>query len=383
MGLGLRDTDASWLLLYPWAATVVSTGTAAAALLLYATSGIGAPGENLRRVAAWVQIIAILVLFYGGQLMLRNATGGLESFAFNPPPWVTQLPTTWLAYDVAGGGYRWLAAGSLLSTGLVYGALYSLRRAWSRVARIAPVHPVANAPSASHPSPVSNASSTLFPSRHERAIFGLTLAMLSRDGELRSRNLPALTLAISAAILGPLIGQYSDPMSGHHVDAVMPVATTILLASAIPTLLNNLSYSRSHEAVWRLQPRWGDRAARAVGVAVHTRIFLPLLTAHGLFIGLLWRDPLAAVVYTVIAALILDLVMRLCSRSLLRSPILRRPLARGATVGSISTVVAGVSALASTLGGLWFFVAPYPILLGGFAGVLFVAAQSVPSGARP
>jgi hypothetical protein len=157
----------------------------------------------------------------------------------------------------------------------------------------------------------------------------------------------------------------------------------ILMATAVPTILNNLTFSRDHEAVWRLQQRWGAKAARAVQVGVHSRIFVPLLIAHGVLVFAIWADPIGAVVYTVISFLILDLVMRLTSRTLLRAPILRRPAARGATVGSISAVVAGVSALASVLGGIWFYAAPYPFLLAVFALVLFVAAQSVQTGRRP
>jgi len=385
MGLGLRDTGPSWLVLYPWASAIVAVGTASGALLLYAVSGIGAPGENLRRVAAWVQIVAILGLFYGGQLMLRNASGGLELFAANPPAWIHQLPTAFLANDVASGGWLFLAAGTLISGAMAYGALLGLRRAWTRVARVAPAQSqVEVKPGAADAMLSGTASGSIFPSRHEGAIFWLTFTMLSRDGELKSRNLPALAMAASAAILGPLIGQYADPMAGHSTDAVLPIATMVLLVTAIPTLLNNLSFSRDHEAVWRLRPRWGAKAARAVQTAVHARIFVPLLLAHGVLLFAMWRDPIGAIAYTVIAFLILDLVMRLVSRTLLGSPILRRPAARGATVGSISTVAAGVSALASVLGGVWFYVAPYPALLGGFALLLFVAAQSVRTGgARP
>ncbi len=378
MGVGLRDTGASWLILYPWAAAIVSVGTAAGALLLYAVSGIGTPGDNLRRVAAWVQIVAILALFYGGQLMLRNASGGLELFASNPPPWFHQLPTAWLARDVASGGLLFLLGGTALSGGMAYGALVALRGAWTRVARIAPAQPQAEIQPGTADAVVSStASGTFFPSRHEGAIFWLTFTMLSRDGELKSRNLPALAMAASAAILGPIIGQYADPMAGHSADAVLPMATIVLLATAVPTILNNLSFSRDHEAVWRLQPKWSSKAGRAVQVGVLTRIFAPLLIGHGVVIGLLWKDPVGAVVYTVIAFLIVDLVMRLAGRTLLSAPILRRPAARGATVGSISKVVAGVSALASVLGGIWFYVAPYPALLAGYALLLFIAAQSV------
>ena len=384
MGLGLRDTGMSWLILYPWAATIVVSATASAALLLYTASGIGVPGDNIRRLAAWVQILGVLLLFYGGQLMLRNASGGLALFASNPPPWVAQLPTAFLARDVASGSMVFLAAGTAVSGALTYSALLALRGAWTRVARVARAEPhVEIEPGSPEALAASSASGTLFPSRREGAVFWLTFTMLSRDGELKSRNLPAVILPATAALLGPAIGQYADPMVGHSTDNVLPMATMVLLATAIPTLLNNLTFSRDHEAAWRLRPSWGESAARAVQLAVHVRILLPLLLVHGVAIGLYWKDPIAAAVYTAITWLILDLIMRLVSRTVLSRPILRRPAARGATVGAISIVVAGVSALAGILAAIWFFVAPYPPLLTIFAVALLVIGRSIPAAGHP
>jgi hypothetical protein len=57
----------------------------------------------------------------------------------------------------------------------------------------------------------------------------------------------------------------------------------------------------------------------------------------------------------------LDLIIRLCTIMILKSPIFSLPMSRGSTMGSINLTIAAISVLSSALCGVWFAVSAYPV----------------------
>ncbi len=87
-GAGLRDAGILYVPAYLLAAACVATIAAALTVIGYTVVGAGSDLDGAKTAMAWTQIVLILVLFYAGQLMLRDATGGLEMFAAQPPAWI-------------------------------------------------------------------------------------------------------------------------------------------------------------------------------------------------------------------------------------------------------------------------------------------------------
>ena len=367
MGLGLRDTGVGWLWAFPWANAVVAVGTASLALIVYASGSVAGPGENLKKLAAWVQILAIMALFYGGQLMLRDGSGGIGLLPLHMEPWTAYIPTLPLGRAVAAGSVQPLAIGTAVSGLLAAGALSALRRAWERVSRVR----ASDREVALSPPPRAGTLSTaiterLLGGRRAAAVYALTRAVLARDSELRARIVTVLAMPAAAAVLGPLTEQYAVP-STRSAEGVLPIATIALLGSTVPTAVHALRFSKDHRAAWRLAEVWDLGARSGARWALLRWLYLPFVLVHAAICAWLWADPLAALVHGLAGFAVVDLASRLAARSLWRQPILSRPGVRGGTLGGAITVVAGIGAVSSVLAGLWFAAAPWSLAVVGFA----------------
>ncbi len=368
MGVGLRDTDATWVFRYPIASVMTCVCSASVALGLYVLGGFGERFDGLRQALAWTQIGGILALFYGGQFMIRNGTGSVSMMSYDPPDWVLNAPTWHLAPWVSDGAIMPLAVAGAITVVLAGLALWGMQRAWSGVATVQAV-------TAKVIRPIYAPAWLAFfgVTRRGRAIFALTRALFGRDRELRSRTWPALGMAVTVPMIGILAGEYASPTAGLTGAAVVPIGSVVVLCGAIPSLLFNLTHSRDHIASFRLAPFWDGDARHAVAVAVYLSYCLPLLVLHGLVLTWVWGDGLAALSFSLTSAVLVALAARLCVTSQLKGPIASRSWRRGGTSGSVTVVIAGVSALAATVGAVWLLASASLVLWGAFVAVLFGA----------
>ncbi len=370
-GLGLPEVGWGWLPGYTAAAVVTALGTTGVGLWLVRLAGSGARLDAARNVLAWSQIVAILVLFYGGQLMIRDATGDLEMFAARPPAWVAMLPTAWLADALLGrpdGALRGgaVAVGALLLLGT---AVVALARAWG----------VPRAPTTRRgrkASPIDGWWSMGLRRPGERVAFWLASTALRRDGELRGRALPPLAMAVAGAFLGLATDQFADPAQGAGAVGVLSVAVPVLLASAVPSVMLARRASRYHYAAWVLQTSPVPPQAWRGGVrkAVQRWVFGPVVLGLTVAAGAWWGAWLAALAYGLATWALVDAALRVASVDVLDAVPLSRPPVRGGTLGGAVPVVLGVATAASIAGGLWFFAAP---LTGPWGPVALMGAVAL------
>ena len=366
VGVAQRDASWSWLLLYPLASLAVGVTAAALVVLMHAARGLGRALDDLRTGFAWVQIVGIMVVFYGGQLMLRNGTGSLEWFAAHPPRWFTLLPTTLLGEAVASAGLPILGAGLAIAAVSATLATLQLARAWADLGKHAggDTRTVGGRLAGTLASGWIGAVTS---SRGQAAGLWLFRTVLLRDAELRSRSLPALATGGAAAVLGVLTQQFANPFTaGPTADVVLPLATVVLIAAASPSLLYNSLFSRDHAAAWRLRAA-PEPAELAEGVrrGVVLLVLLPATVALTVACQVTWRAPGHALAFGVGTWLIVALCSRIAAANVFVDVPLSRPAARGSALGPIALLSAGVGAVASTVvGAAWLVRESLPGLVG-------------------
>ncbi len=345
LGSALRDSSIAFAPAYLVATAITALGVTALVVLLYTTFAAGKLFDEARGLLSWFQVGSILVLFYGGQLMLRNADGGLEYFAARPPEWLMALPTAFLARAVVGA-FAWpdLAIAAALAFVLPALAAVRLASAWGNV------H-AGNARSSDPARAVQTAGNWAWATRnrHEAAAFWLTRTMLSRDQELKLRAWPSLAMALAALLFGTLSGQLDNPLSATSSGVVLSLAVPVLLAAAVPSLFQNVLFSRDAEAsrLLALAPiKRGADLARGVRKALLWRILAPATVVLFVAYAGLWRAPLDALLTCAIAWLMIEHAARLAQVMVLTRLPFSRPITRGATLGAIALV----SALASAAG---------------------------------
>lgn len=360
MGLGLNDAGPLWILTYPFASAFACGSGAALALLTFAVAGLENPLSGPRRIASWIQIVLILVLFYGGQLMIRSTSGIFEYFAAKPPVELTYLPTWYLGQAVANNELTPLAVGAILTIALCGIAIGAMRRGWNRVShtrfsdqKITIRNKV--------PGTLANPISSAIWGREASMYAKFAHIMLTRDNALKARNLPSLSMAIASPILGMLTNQYTDPMAGWATNTVLPIVTFGLLATAVPSIVHHCRFSNDHEAAWRLRQSWNSNSRTGVKNALMSHYFLPFSLLHGIAVGIFWANPTSALLHTAVGLAMLDLIVRLCTIMVLKSPIFSLPMSRGSTMGSINLTIAAISVLSSALCGVWFVVSANPV----------------------
>src|SRR5262249_20481982 len=97
VGAGLRDAAWWFAPAYLAASLAGSLVTAAVVILLLSLGGAAGRLEPLKDILAWTQIILLLVIGYGAQLLFRAQAPAVLVWGAFPPPWVAYLPSTWLA----------------------------------------------------------------------------------------------------------------------------------------------------------------------------------------------------------------------------------------------------------------------------------------------
>jgi len=261
--------------------------------------------ESFQEMVAWTQIILLLMLAYGAQMMFRDGTHAVLVWGAFPPAWVGWLPSTWLAnaIDDLGrfGEYAafnaMVLAGILLASGsLVFLRLGQLFRKMQPVTAQGRSRPMRGG--VGH---VGSGLDRLLRGREERIGFWLCRTLLGRETGLKMRSLWPLNMAVAVVILGLLSGQFANPLVERDLKSIaLPCLAVYLLAVAVPGIVHNLCFSREHQAVWLLLGApLEDPAAVARGVckAVLLLVMAPACLLFGLVAALAWQDPLAAVVH--------------------------------------------------------------------------------------
>ena len=129
VGAGLRDAGGAYVPAY----LAVSLGVSLVVLgaLVVGLSFIDGPALAFLRFAlSWLQIAAVLVAFYGGQLVLRDGTARLQVWAAFPPDWLAYVPTAPLARFVESAATNPSAALPALAGYLLAGIAAGVAALW-------------------------------------------------------------------------------------------------------------------------------------------------------------------------------------------------------------------------------------------------------------
>jgi hypothetical protein len=388
MGLGLRDTGWLYLPAYVAAAFLGNLAVTGVILLLYTIGKSGRPRDAVREVLSWTQTVLIMIAFYGGQMVLRDSQDRLEMAAYNLPSWVMYLPPAWLTSFVdstapTSEGVKWWILGAGLLVNIILWTLV-IRRVSVVYARMQPAgtgRQRTTLPALKEPGRLNGALTRVrLVSRAESAAFWLCSTMLRRDQDLRMRSWPSLGVAIALVLVGLFTGQLGDPfVSRNPATSVLPVASLYLLAYPLPTIINNLNFSRDHNASWLL---WSapvrDRVAFAEGMrkAVTYRILLPVIVALLLVFTIIWRDVWHALLHVAAGWLVVTGAGHAVQIGILRRYPFSSPAARGSITGSIALFAAVVNASAMSLAVAHYFAARsltgYAIYLAALAALVLV-----------
>ena len=363
LGAALRDAGPGYLPAYLYASFLLNLFTAAVVVLFYTLFARSGAFEGAKTVLAWTQILLIMVLFYGAQMMLRKATGDFELFAARPPQWFGTLPPMWLASFVSGRFGWWFAVAATA----VVAATCALA-----VARLSHAYAAVHSGGARTVTlPVPVRKRRLGPAA---LAFRLTRTMMRRDADLKMRTWPSLGMGVAAVGLGLFSGQWTDPMRVTGATSILPLAVIPLLASAVPIAIHNLAYSRDHRAAWLLHAAPLASPARfrdGVRSAVLYTFFLPVMALFFLVLCWTWGDPLHALAHVGIGWLVIEGVARISFVVALPGHPFSRPLSRGATMGGIGVVSAFVVGGAGFLSFIHLHAARHPLALAVYACALF------------
>lgn len=381
-GLGLKDAAWSFLPAYITAALLGNLTVTGWLIVLYTTILRGGPSHRAREMLAWTQIILIMVLFYGGQAVMRDPNETLEMVAYRFPEWARWLPPSFLAtwlVSLADGTPRWdILGGALLVTGS--GWLIAMRQLALLYSRLQPQSALLKSADLP-PLPASGQlcnrlGQSVTRSPEEAAGYWLGNVMLSRDYDLQMRSWPNLGMVLALVLLGLLTGQLQNPMTHRDSSGLLAVACLYLLALPLPVVIYNFNFSSAHAASWLLDASPLARSAAfrdGLRKAATYRIFVPALLLLTILFAWLWRDLGHALLQGFIGLLLLDCAGHLGKWRLLRALPFASSLARGETLGPTALFTALLNALAFALGGLQWWASGSTAGLVGFVLLLLVA----------
>jgi hypothetical protein len=312
VGAGLRD--AGWWYAPAYLIVSLAAHLVVLALLVVLLSLADAASlHGLKQVLSWTQIIAIMVVFYGGQLMLRDGEASLQVWGAFPPPWTDYLPVTWLARlveraatapDLALLGPF---AGCLAIAGLsCLVALAWLERLCRRMQPVEQAGEVAWAmPASQIGSLAGRGARWLTFSAAERVGYWLTLTFLRRDAGLAMRCLFAFQVAVAALVVGIAAGQFANPCRESSPAATtLPLVVVFSLPLGAPGLVFNLTYCRDSAGGWLLHAAPLDRPfdlAWGACKAAMLWVVTPLCLAVAVACAVVWGDILAALLHGLLA----------------------------------------------------------------------------------
>jgi hypothetical protein len=371
LGAGLRDAG-PWYVPAYLIASLAGNLVVVAILILLLSLGAGSRKlAELKEVLAWTQIVLVALVFYGGQMLLRDDTGALLVWATFPPAWVEWLPSTWLAHfveDAAVTPSHDTLLWAIFLTGLILIAVAAVVGRVSGLYRTMQPHTVT-----AHGKPMprerigslkSGLSSWVARSAEERIGYWLARTLLARDLGLRMRCLWPFSLVVVVTVLGLASGQFANPVVDRDSYRItLSVLAFYLVALAVPPLIHNLTFSRESEAFWLLASSPLARPpqlARGVCKAVMLLFVTPICLLLGIIAAWAWHDPLSALLHAGLAWL-LSWLLALSSLWLV---VHDYPFAcatvRGSSAAPITLSMAMLGAVVMMLGGLHLLFAGSP-----------------------
>jgi hypothetical protein len=392
VGAGLRDAGPWYAPAYLAASLAGSLAVTAAVIVVLSAGGLAGRLEALKAVLAWAQILLILVVFYGGQLVLRDGTNALLVWGAFPPGWIDYLPVTWLARfveraAVAPGPDLLLPALAVAGVALAGVALTVVR-----VARLyRRMHP-STPPAFVRPMPPDRVGGLggrwtvwLLRGPEERAGFWMCRAMLGRDPDLVMRSLVSFALPVVAVLFGLGTRQFGNPCAERDPARItLPTLAVYLIALAVPAVLYNLTFCRDGGGPWLWSAAPLGRPAglaRGAARAVLLLVVTPCCLLLGCVAAWVWGDPLAAAAHALLAWLLAWLAGLAALWLLVPDlPFSRSPL-RGGSLGLPPLPMLAVGAVAAFVGGLHLLFAGRPefwiaAAVAGPAGGLWLGRQA-------
>jgi hypothetical protein len=387
VGAGLRDAGPWYAPAYLVAALAGNLLGTALVLLLLSLGGLAGRLEALKQLLAWTQIVLILVVFYYGQMVLRDSTHALQRWAARPPAWVGMLPTAWLARlveraavvrpDLAVlGGFAIAVAAALLGMGLALLRVAGLYRSLQPRARVASARPF---PAVRLGSLAAPGLGWLFRTAEERIGGWLCWTFLRREPGLALRCLFAFNLVVAVMVLGVATGQFADPwVERDPAKITFPILAVYLVPLALPVVLFNLVFTRDSAGSWVLG---GAPLARPSGLsrgvckAVQLGVVTPCCVLLGIVSGSIWEDIPAALLHAGLAWM-LAWPAALASLWLVVPALpFSAPPARGVSLALPPLPLAAFSLVAFSLAGVHYLFADRPMFWGAsFAACLVAGA---------
>jgi hypothetical protein len=392
VGAGLRDAGWWYAPAYLAASLAGSLAVTAVVILLLSCGGLAGQLDGLKTVLAWTQIVLIMVIVYGGQLVLRDGTSALLVWGAFPPSWIDYLPVTWLARFVEAAA---VAPGSGLFLPALAVAGVALGSMVLTVARVSwlyrRLHPATTAAFVRNmpPERVGGLGGTwsgwLTTGPEERAGFWLCRTMLRRDPDLVMRSLTSLALPVVAVLFGLWTGQFGNPcVERDPARSGLSVLAVYLTALAVPALLYQVTFCRDGGGLWLwsavpLQRPAG--LARGAARAVFVLAVTPCCLLLGGVAAWAWGDPLAAAGHALLAGLLAWVAGQAALWLLVPDlPFSRSPL-RGGALGLPPLPVLAIGSTAAFVGGLHLLFAGRPefwvgVAVAGLAGGVWLRRRA-------
>jgi hypothetical protein len=360
MGAAVRDVGWGQFPMYICGSLIADFLVAGFVILLFAEFR-ASPNPQSQELLAWLQVGLIMILFYGGQVILKDGSQPITwtAYQFFHRPWIWYLPHTWLAHAVRLAGFGESIGFAILAvTGLstlvlwsvvlrrlsrVYEALQPGRPAWA---------PTTSPPLAAPGELFGKIGKFVTRPGEDRAAFWLTWTMLDRDPNLRMRCWPSFGVVIALAAVGVLTGQLKNPLTAAARDCVMTLGTVYLVAEAIPGLLHQLRFSQHFEASWILVLSPIKSPVNFVfGIckALWCRFILPFASVMFVVYLWAWKDPLSACLHGALIGVTGWGFLAGCALVTIRRIPFSAALARGESFGPIAAPTAATTAIAMAM----------------------------------
>jgi hypothetical protein len=362
VGAGLRDAGWWQLVAYMGGALIGDFFIAGAVIVVYVLVQRDGPTNALQESLAWLQVGLILVLFYGGQVLLRDGSQPLSWIAYQPPAWVAYLPFTWLANGICaagrGGpvGLQILVGGIVVNLVLWWFVLDCLSRRYEKMQPGRPAWAPQSSPPLATPGELAGPlGKWVTRPGEERAAFWLTWVMLDRDPNLRMRCWPSLAIVFALFGVGALTGQLLNPLAVSATQCALTLASVYLVGEAAPSLLHQMRFSSDHEASWVLGTAPIDQPAafaRGLCKALWIRFVVPLCAMAFVLFVWIWRDPLSSGIHAGLLGLAGWSFLVGSAAIQFRTIPFRSPLAKGESFGPIAGLTAAMTAVAMTFAAL-------------------------------
>jgi hypothetical protein len=367
IGAGLRDAGWWYLPAYLIASLAGSVTVVAGMILLLSLAGPAWTFDALKNLLAWVQIVLILVVGYGGQFMLRDTTYSVQMWGAFPPAWSAWLPSTWLARFVerAAVAPDWECLGQ--SAILVGVAVTAVAVAAIRLSRLyedmqgAPRRSVVHRPLEAPGSLRQRWADWMLVSPLERVGFWLCRVQLRRDPSLLMRCLLPFQFPLAVTAVGFLLGQFANPLRETDASRVtLAILSVYLFAVAVPLAVHQLAYCGDWTGSWLW---WSaplarpEELVRGTCKAVMTLMVTPLVLLLAVVMWVAWADPVAAVSHALLAWLLCWPAAWAGVWLLLEAPPFSLSPVRGGTLGVPPLPLAALTMVAGTLTGLHYLFA--------------------------